>query len=134
MKKARFVRLDHQEVPVDLSRLRGFSPVDPANAFSPLLVTPALIIELNSISETYLQLMALPNSPEFATGFREQVAGLYVANGYSREVVINNLIIQLLLLNGYITVHDLARGRISEKVNRETIASAKFAVCQVLMP
>lgn len=39
-----------------------------------------------------------------------------------------------ILPDGYITVHDLARGRISEKVNQETVASAKFAVCQSLMP
>jgi hypothetical protein len=134
MKKARFVRLDQQDVPVDLSRLRGFSPVEPGNVFSPLLVTPNLNIELNAISETYVQLMALPNSPEFAAGFMDQLNGLYTAQGYSREVVINNLIIQLLLLNGYITVPDLARGRISEKVNRETVASAKYAVCKVLLP
>jgi hypothetical protein len=134
MKKAKFVRLDQQETPVDLSRLRGFSPVDPANIFSPLLLTPNLSIELNAISETYKQLMALPNSPEFASGFSEQIPGLYVAKGYSEEVVINNLIIQLLLLNGFINVNDLARGRISEKVNRETVASAKFAICQLLRP
>jgi hypothetical protein len=134
MKKARFVRLDQQDIPVDLSRLRGFNPVDPGNVFSPLLLTPNLNIELNSISETYRQLMALPNSSEFSAGFVEQLDNLYVAKGYSREVVINNLILQLLLLNGYITVHDLARGRISEKVNRETVASAKYAVIQKLMP
>jgi hypothetical protein len=134
MKKARFVRLDSQDVPVDLSRLRGFTPVDPASSFSPLLLTPSLNIELNATSETFRQLMALPNSPEFAEGFIKQIGGLYIAQGYSREVTVNNLIIQLLLLNGYISVHDLARGRISEKVNRETIASSKYAVYQALMP
>ena len=60
----------------------------------------------------------------------EQTEDLYVAEGYSRETVINNMILQLLLKNGYLSVTDLARGRIAEKVNRETIASAKFAVMQ----
>jgi hypothetical protein len=78
--------------------------------------------------------MALPNSPEFAAEFTKQIDNLYVAQGYKQEVVINNLIVQLLLLNGYMTVQDLARGRISEKVNRETVASAKYAVCRMLMP
>jgi hypothetical protein len=134
MKKARFVRLDQPDMPVDISRLRGFSPVDASREFSPLLVTPNLNIELNAISETYQQLMALPNSPEFAAGFMDQVGALYVATGYNRETVINNLIIQLLLLNGFITVDDLARGRMGEKVNRETVASAKYAICKTLMP
>ena len=134
MKKARFVRLDRNDAPVDISRLRGFQPVEPGHVFSPLLLTPVLNLELNSISETYRQLMTLPNSSEFAAGFSAQAGSLYVADGYSPEVVINNMIIQLLLLNGYISVQDLARGRISEKVNRETIATVKYAVMKVLMP
>jgi len=32
------------------------------------------------------------------------------------------------LLNGHLSVKDLAKGRITEKVNRETIAAAKWAV------
>jgi len=32
------------------------------------------------------------------------------------------------LKNGYIAVEDLSRGKITEKVNRETIAAAKFSV------
>ncbi len=128
MQKARFVRLDNPEMMVDLSRLRGFSPVEAAREFSPLLVSPNLNIELNSLSETYRQLMALPNSLEVASEFMEQTADLYVAEGYTRETVVNNLIIQLLLKNGFISVTDLARGRIAEKVNRETIALAKYAV------
>lgn len=134
MQKARFVRLDDPGQPVDLSRLRGFCPADPVQEFSPLLVTPNLNIELNSISETYRQLMALPNSREFASEFMEQTGDLYVAQGYSRETMVNNLIIQLLLKNGYLSVTDLALGRIAEKVNRETIASAKYAVMQWLVP
>jgi hypothetical protein len=35
-------------------------------------------------------------------------------------------------LNGHLAVKDLARGRITEKVNRETIAAAKWAVMQKL--
>jgi hypothetical protein len=130
MQKARFVRLDDPTQAVDLSKLRGFCPVEPGHGFSPLLVTPNLNIEINALSETYKQLMALPNSREFASEFLEQTEDLYVAEGYSLETVINNMILQLLLKNGYLSVTDLARGRIAEKVNRETIASAKFAVMQ----
>jgi hypothetical protein len=42
------------------------------------------------------------------------------------------MVLQLLLKNGYIAVEDLARGRITEKANRETIAAAKFAVVRKL--
>jgi hypothetical protein len=134
MQKAAFVRLDDPGQPVDLSRLRGFYPVDHAHEFSPLLVTPNLNIELTSISETYRQLMALPNSRDFASEFMEQTVDLYIAEGYSRETMVNNLIIQLLLKNRYLSVTDLALGRIAEKVNRETIASAKYAVLKGLIP
>jgi hypothetical protein len=130
MQKASFVRLDDPSKSVDLSKLRGFCPVEPSHGFSPLLVTPNLNIEINSLSETYRQLMALPNSREFASEFMEQTGDLYIAEGYSRETVINNMILQLLLKNGYLSVSDLAKGRIAEKVNRETIASAKYAVMQ----
>lgn len=38
------------------------------------------------------------------------------------------MITQLLLMDGYIDFDDLTKGRITEKVNRETIAAAKSAV------
>ena len=57
---------------------------------------------------------------------------LYVAEGYSEETNINNMIVQLLLLEGYCTTEDVARGSVIEKVNRETIAAAKYAVVRYL--
>ncbi len=69
---------------------------------------------------------------EFAEEFCNDCENLYITNGYSRDTIINNLVLQLLLKNGYIAVEDLARGRITEKANRETIAAAKFAVVRKL--
>jgi len=132
MRKAKFVRLDDQNTTVDLSNLRGFNPVDPKKTFSPLLVTPHLNAELSSYSETYEQIMSLPNNMEFGKEFLELTQSLYLADGYDSETLVNNLITQLLLLNGHLSVKDLAKGRITEKVNRETIAAAKWAVIQKL--
>lgn len=132
MRKARFVRMDQPGQAVDLSHLRGFHPADPEKAFSPLLVTPHLHAELSAFSETFEQLMSLPNNESFGREFLDQCDQLYRVDGYSRETGINNLITQLLLLNGNLGVKDLARGRITEKVNRETIAAAKWAVMQSL--
>jgi len=42
------------------------------------------------------------------------------------------MIVQLLLMDGYINLDDISRGKISEKVNRETIAAAKYAVVKRL--
>ena len=132
MRKASFVRIDDEEVAVDLSNLRGFSPTDPKKSFSPLLVTPHLNAELSSFSETYEQIMSLPNNQEFGEEFLSMAVTLYQAEGYSEETVVNNMITQLLLMNGHLGVKDLAKGRITEKVNRETIAAAKWAVMQKL--
>ena len=57
---------------------------------------------------------------------------MYIADGYSEETNINNMIVQLLILEGYISSDDLAQGSVIEKVNRETIAAAKHAVVQYL--
>lgn len=132
MMKARFVRMDNPEVEVDLTNVNMFQPKDPSAEFSPLLVTPNLNVELNSFSETYMELMSLPNYPEFAQEFMEGADKLYEAQGYSEETKINNMITQLLLMDGYIEFDDLTKGRITEKVNRETIAAAKYAVIKEL--
>jgi aspartate/methionine/tyrosine aminotransferase len=132
MRKARFVRIDNAKKEVDLSKLKGFKPESKDKQFSPLLLTPNLNIELSSYSETYLQLMNLPNIAEFAVEFAEVSNTLYIAEGYSEETIANNMIIQLLLLNGYILTEDLTRGSILEKVNRETIAAAKYAALQII--
>jgi hypothetical protein len=128
MQKADFRRMDDISKKVDLSRIKNFETKDKNSKFSPLLVTPMLNIELNSFSETYEELMSLPNYPEFASEFSDKLSELYVAEGYSEETKVNNLMIQLLLSEDYITIEDVAKGRVIEKVNRETIAAAKYAV------
>ena len=132
MKKADYRRMDDIDRKVDMSNLVDFVPVDPKKEFSPLLVNPNLNIELSSFSETFEELMSLPNYPEFACEFAEHMEQLYVAEGYSEETNINNMIVQLLLLEGYGTTEDVACGSVIEKVNRETIAAAKYAVVRYL--
>ena len=132
MKKADYRRMDDIDRKVDMSNLVDFVPVDPKKEFSPLLVNPNLNIELSSFSETFEELMSFPNYPEFACEFAEHMEQLYVAEGYSEETNINNMIVQLLLLEGYCTTEDVARGSVIEKVNRETIAAAKYAVVRYL--
>ena len=128
MRKADFVRIDDVNIKVDLSNLKGFKPVPEDQKFSPLLVTPNINIELNSYSESWEQLMNLPNNREFSEEFYEDCKNLYVASSYSEETIINNLILQLLLISGYILIEDLNRANITRKVNREVLAAAKSAV------
>jgi hypothetical protein len=132
MRKAQFVRMDDENKSVDLSGIKGFSPVEKNKKFSPLLVTPNTNIELTGFTETYEQLMELPNSKVFADEFYKNTSSLYIAEGYSKETIENNMILQLLLINGYLNIEDITRGRITEKVNRETLAAAKFAVVKKL--
>ncbi len=132
MRKADLRRMDNRNKKVDISNLVDFHPSDRKQEFSPLLVTPNLNIELTSFSETYDELMSFPNYPEFAEEFAAKLDQLYLAEGYSEETNINNMIVQLLMLEGYINSDDLARGSVIEKVNRETIAAAKYAVVHFL--
>lgn len=132
MRKADYRRMDDINRKVDMSNLVDFEPVDPAHIFSPLLVNPNLNIELSSFSETFEELMSLPNYPAFAEEFTAKMDLLYQADGYSEETNINNMIVQLLLLEGYVTTEDVARGSVIEKVNRETIAAAKYAVVKYI--
>lgn len=132
MRKAQFVRMDDEKKSVDLSGIKGFCPVEKNKKFSPLLVTPNTNIELTGFTETYEQLMELPNSKVFAEEFYKSTSLLYIAEGYSKETIENNMILQLLLINGYLNIEDITRGRITEKVNRETLAAAKFAVVKKL--
>jgi hypothetical protein len=128
MRKAEFVRIDDMKTRVDLSRLKGFNPLPADHEFSPILVTPNLNFELNAHYESFDQLMNLPNIPEFADEFYQECKNIYMANGYSEDTTVNNMIVQLLLISGYILVEDLNRGKLAEKVNREVIAAAKSAV------
>jgi hypothetical protein len=127
MRKAALVRVDDLKTRVDISGIKGYRPVEPGRDFSPLLVTPNINIELNSYSETYEQLMSIPNNMEFASEFYDDMDKVYIAEGYGVDVVVNNIVLQLLILNGYLTIEDISRGRITEKINRETIAAAKYA-------
>jgi hypothetical protein len=132
MRKAQFVKIEDENSSVDLSGIKGFCSVEKNKKFSPLLVTPNINIELTGFTETYEQLMELPNSKKFADEFYENTNSLYIAEGYSSATIENNMILQLLLLNGYLNIEDITRGRITEKVNRETLAAAKFAVVKRL--
>lgn len=127
MKKAKFARIDDLSVPVDLSGIKGFQQVEPDKEFSPLLVTPNINIELNSFSETYEQLMNLPNNPEIAEEFYQSSGPCYIAEGYGVDTILNNLALQFLIMRGYITIEDITRGKITEKVNREIISAVKYA-------
>ncbi|MEN8185778.1 MAG: aminotransferase class I/II-fold pyridoxal phosphate-dependent enzyme [Bacteroidota bacterium] len=132
MRKADFVRIDDSKKAVDLSKLKGFNPEKKEKEFSPLLITPNLNIEISSFSETYLQLMNLPDIKEFSAEFLKSADSIYIAQGYSEETTVNNMIVQMLLMNGYILTEDITRGTVVEKVNRETIAAAKFAALGML--
>ena len=132
MRKANFVRIDDLKTSVDLSGIKGFNQVNPEKEFSPLLVTPNINIELNSFSESYEQLMCLPNNPEVADEFYEDSDKVYIADGYSYDTIVNNIVLQLLLINGYLNTNDLTRSRITEKVNRETLAAAKYTAVKKL--
>ena len=76
--------------------------------------------------------MWLPNNQEFADQFYIDCSKVYIAKGYNKDIIINNIVIQFFLMNGYIAVEDLTRGKITEKANRETIAVAKFAAVKKL--
>ena len=132
MRKARFTRIDDTKKTVDLSGLKGFYPKKQDQEFSPLLVTPNVNAELDGFGETYMELMSLPNYSHFTEEFGEDTDSLYIAAGYDENTIINNMIIQLLLKGDYIDMDDLSRGRIPEKVNRETIAAAKYAIMKKL--
>jgi len=90
------------------------------------LLTPNVNIEIESFTESYEQLMSLPKAEEFANELYESSGNLYIANGYSMETILNNMVVQLLLENKYINLFDLTRERITEKVNREVLAAAKY--------
>ena len=127
MRKADFARLDDLNTTVKFDMLKGFNPLNKEHVFSPLLLTPSINIELNGFSETYEQLNWLPNNNEFSNELFAQCDDIYIAEGYHKDTIINNIVIQLLLLNGFIAIEDLTRGKIIEKANRETISAAKYA-------
>lgn len=132
MRKADIRRMDNKAKKVDITNLVDFTPADRKKEFSPLLVNPNLNIELSSFSETFEELMSLPNYSDFAEEFSARIGDLYQAVGYSDETNVNNMIVQLLIMENYISTDDIAAGSVIEKVNRETIAAAKYAVVRYL--
>lgn len=132
MRQADFRRIDDINVKVDLSNSPGFEPIPESQDFNPLLVTPNLNIELSAFGETYNELVELPNYEEMVAEFKAECDSLFVAEGYCLETKVNNMIVQLLLKGDYIDADDIARGKVAEKVNRETIAAAKKAVIDFL--
>jgi hypothetical protein len=132
MRKAELVRMDNPAKKIDMSGLKDLEPLPEGHEFSPLLITPNINLELSGFSETYEQLMWLPNNREFAEELYKDCDRLYIAKGYSRETIVNNMVLQLLLMNGYIDIEDINRARITEKANRETIAAAKYACVKKL--
>jgi hypothetical protein len=130
MQKAELVRIDRPEERIDLSHMK--KRLDPAKAFQPLLVTPNLNSEISGMSETFAQLMELPELEKLVEAFSALSGEVFVAGNYSEETTVNNIILQLLLLNHYILPQDLTKGRLMEKVDRETMAAAKFAALEIL--
>ena len=74
--------------------------------------------------------MQIPHTLDFAEELYLMCKDVYVAEGYSADTIINNMVVQLLLAYGYIDVEDLSRGKITEKANRETIAAARHAAAR----
>jgi len=130
MQKVELVRLDRPNEKIDLSQMKN--RLDPNQAFQPLLVTPNLNSEITGMSETFAQLMELPEIESLVKDFMALSEQLFVADNYSEETTLNNLIVQLLLLNRYILPDDLTTGMLMEKVDRETLAAAKFAALEML--
>jgi aspartate/methionine/tyrosine aminotransferase len=130
MRKAELVRIDNQQEKIDLSNLK--SRLDSNHEFQPLLVTPNMNRELSAMSETYSQLLHLPNMESLIATFRQYSEQVFVAENYARETRVNNIIVQMLLLNHHILTDDLTKGRLMHKVDRETLAAAKQAALEIL--
>ncbi len=88
--------------------------------------------ELSAMSETYHQLLHLPNMTSLISTFRQYAGQVYIAGNYAQETQVNNIIIQMLLLDHHILSDDLTKGRLMHKVDRETLAAAKQAALEIL--
>ena len=130
MRKAKLVRIDNQQEKINLSNLK--KRIDSNRAFQPLLVTPNMNRELSAMSETYHQLLHLPNMTSLISTFRQYTGQVYIAGNYAQETQVNNIIIQMLLLDHHILSDDLTKGRLMHKVDRETLAAAKQAALEML--
>jgi len=130
MQKAELVRIDRPDEPIDLSKMK--KRIDPSRVFQPILVTPNLNREISGMSETYLQLMQLPQMDTLANVFLKDSDRVFIADNYSEETTLNNIILQLILMNHHILPEDLTKGMLMHKVDRETLAAAKFAAMEML--
>ena len=128
MRKARFARIDDLKKDVDLTGIRDFHPVSPKKEFSPLLVTPNINMELSSFNESWEQLISMPGMQSCIDDFSGLTRELYVADGYSGDTIINNMIVQVLILAGYIGIDDVFKSSIITKVSREVLAAARYVV------
>ena len=57
---------------------------------------------------------------------------VFVADNYGQETVVNNIILQLVLMNGDILPQDLTQGVLMHKLDRETLAAAKQVALEIL--
>lgn len=127
-----FRRFDNLEVSADMNKFKRLNLLDKNQAFTPLLVTPGIHYELSSFTETYSQLLSLPNVKEFAHDFEQKTAQLHIPTGYSRATVVNDMVLQLMIMYGYLSLGDISKGMLAEKANREILAAAKHAVITYL--
>jgi len=130
MRKAKLVRIDNQQETIDLSNLK--SRLDSNRTFQPLLVTPNMNREISAMSETYKQLLQLPHMDKLVQSFLLEAGKIYKVDNYNREIQVNNVILQLLLLKHHILSDDLSKGRLMHKTDRETLAAAKQAALEIL--
>ena len=130
MKKAELVRLDKPDTPIDLSKMK--SRLSAERDFQPLLVTPNLNREISAMSETYEQLLHLPDMDMMIKTFMVHKEKVYKVTNYTKETNINNIILQLLLLNHHILPEDITKGMLFRKVNREVMAAAKKAAIEFI--
>jgi len=127
-----FRRFDNLQVSTDMDKFKRLNLLDKNQVFSPVLVTPGIHYELSSFTETYSQLLSLPNVKEFAFDFAQKTSQLHIPVGYSHETIVNDMVLQLMLLYGYLSLGDISKGMLAEKANREILAAAKYAVITYL--
>lgn len=130
MQKAQLYHIDKPGEAIDLSKMK--KRVDPKQKFQPLLVTPNLNREISGMSETYKQLMHLPHMNSLVDTFMQYCQQIFVADNYGQETVVNNIVLQLVLMNGNILPQDLTQGVLMHKLDRETLAAAKHVAFEIL--
>ena len=56
--------------------------------------------------------MSIPNNLEFAGEFYEDMSKVYIAEGYGADTIVNNIVLQLLILNGTLTIDDISQAEL----------------------